>query len=100
MTLPIAVEFPPESAEWTFFVAALVLLVGPFVVERLGLPGIVGVVLGGTLVGPFVLDWITREGLVEALGQLGLLYLMFLPGSSSTWTSSNATAVRPCPSGR
>ncbi len=76
----IAVEFPPESAEWTFFVAALVLLVGPIVVERLGLPGIVGIVLGGTLVGPFVLDWITREGLVDALGQLGLLYLMFLAG--------------------
>ena len=76
----LAVEFPPESAEWTFFIAALVLLVGPIVVERLGLPGIVGIVLGGTIVGPFVLDWITREGLVEALGQLGLLYLMFLAG--------------------
>ncbi len=76
----IAVEFPPESAEWTFFIAALVLLVGPIVVQRIGLPGIVGIVLGGTIVGPFVLDWITREGLVEALGQLGLLYLMFLAG--------------------
>jgi Kef-type K+ transport system membrane component KefB len=76
----IAVEFPPESAEWTFFIAALVLLVGPIVVDRFGLPGIVGIVLGGALVGPFVLDWISREGIVETLGQLGLLYLMFLAG--------------------
>ena len=76
----VAVEFPPESAEWTFFIAALVLLVGPIAVERIGLPGIVGVVLGGTIVGPFVLDWVTREGIVEALGELGLLYLMFLAG--------------------
>ena len=76
----LAVGFPPESAEWTFFVAAFVLLVGPVLAERLGLPGLVGIVLGGTIVGPFVLDWVAREGIVEALGALGLLYLMFLAG--------------------
>jgi Kef-type K+ transport system membrane component KefB len=76
----LGVTFPPESAEWTFFVAALVLLVGPVLAERLRLPGLVGIVLGGTLVGPFVLDWVAREGVIEALGDLGLLYLMFLAG--------------------
>jgi Kef-type K+ transport system membrane component KefB len=78
--VPLAVEFPPESAEWTFFVAAVVLLVGPVVAARLRLPGLVGIVLGGMLVGPFVLDWVAREGVVEALGDLGLLFLMFLAG--------------------
>ncbi len=68
------------SAEWTFFVAAVVLLAGPVVAERLRLPGLVGIVLGGMLVGPFVLDWIHREGVVESLGELGLLFLMFLAG--------------------
>jgi Kef-type K+ transport system membrane component KefB len=76
----VAVDFPPHSSEWTFFVAALVLLAGPILAERLRLPGIVGIVLGGTLVGPFVLDWVAREGIVESLGALGLLYLMFLAG--------------------
>jgi Kef-type K+ transport system membrane component KefB len=78
--VPLAVEFPPESAEWTFFVAAVVLLAGPVVAERLRLPGLVGIVLGGMLVGPFVLDWIHREGVVESLGALGLLFLMFIAG--------------------
>jgi Kef-type K+ transport system membrane component KefB len=77
---PLALQFPPLSAEWTFFIAALVLLLGPVVAERLRLPGLVGIVLGGTLVGPFVLDWIEQEGIVEALGELGLLYLMFIAG--------------------
>jgi Na+:H+ antiporter len=76
----LAVEFPPHSAEWTFFIAALVLLLGPVIAERLGLPGLVGVILGGMLVGPFVLDWVAREGIVESLGALGLLYLMFIAG--------------------
>ena len=78
--MPVAVEFPPHSAEWTFFIAAVVLLAGPLIAERLRLPGLVGIILGGTLVGPFVLDWVAREGIVEALGALGLLYLMFIAG--------------------
>lgn len=78
--MPLAVEFPPVSAEWTFFVAAVVLLAGPVVAERFRLPGLVGIVLGGMLVGPFVLDWVHREGVVESLGELGLLFLMFLAG--------------------
>jgi Kef-type K+ transport system membrane component KefB len=76
----LGVEFPPTSAEWTFFVAAVVILVGPLLVERIGLPGIVGVILGGLLVGPFVLAWVERDGVVEDLGQLGILFLMFLAG--------------------
>jgi Kef-type K+ transport system membrane component KefB len=78
--VPLAFEFPPTSAEWTFFVAAAVILLGPLLVERVGLPGIVGVILGGLLVGPFVLDWLPREGAVESLGDLGILMLMFLAG--------------------
>jgi Na+:H+ antiporter len=78
--VPLAVEFPPTSAEWTFFVATFVILVGPLLVERIGLPGIVGVILGGLIVGPFALGWIEREGAVESLGDLGILVLMFLAG--------------------
>ncbi|OFW71477.1 MAG: hypothetical protein A2Y55_10920 [Actinobacteria bacterium RBG_16_68_12] len=76
----LGIEFPPTSAEWTFFVAAVVILVGPLLVERIGLPGIVGVILGGLLVGPFVLGWVERAGVVEDLGELGILFLMFLAG--------------------
>ncbi|MEP7223467.1 MAG: cation:proton antiporter [Actinomycetota bacterium] len=76
----LVVEFPPTSAEWTFFVAAAVILLGPLLVERIGLPGIIGVILGGLLVGPFVLGSVERVGVVESLGQLGLLFLMFLAG--------------------
>lgn len=52
----------------------------PVLVERLGLPGIVGVILGGLLVGPSALGWIEREGIVESLAELGILFLMFLAG--------------------
>jgi Kef-type K+ transport system membrane component KefB len=76
----LGIEFPPDSAEWVFFVSFAVILVGPLVFERLGFPGIVGVILGGLLVGPGVLDWVQRQGVVESLGDLGILFLMFLAG--------------------
>ncbi len=78
--MPLAIDFPPDSAEWVFFVSFAVILVGPLIFERLGFPGIVGVILGGLLVGPGVLDWVQREGVVESLGDLGILFLMFLAG--------------------
>ncbi|MGD9571467.1 MAG: cation:proton antiporter [Thermoleophilia bacterium] len=74
------IDFPPAGAEWTFFVCALVILIGPVLAQRMRLPGMVGVVLGGLVIGPNVLDWVPREGIVEGVGQLGLLTLMFLAG--------------------
>jgi Kef-type K+ transport system membrane component KefB len=76
----LGIEFPPTSAEWVFFVCFAVILVGPLLFERLGFPGIVGVILGGLLIGPGALDWVERAGVVESLGDLGILVLMFLAG--------------------
>ena len=78
--MPLAFDFPPTSAEWVFFISFSVILLGPLLFERLGFPGIIGVIVGGLLVGPGVLDWIQREGAVESLGDLGILFLMFLAG--------------------
>ena len=74
------VAFPPHTPDWTFLVIFGVVLIAPLFAERARLPGLVGLVLGGLLVGPNVLDWVPRAGLVEDLGQLGLLFLMFLAG--------------------
>ena len=68
------------------------MLAGPIVAERFRLPGLVGVVLGGTLVGPFVLDWVPREGIIDALGALGLLYLMFFAGLFAMYFVARAQA--------
>lgn len=89
----LAVDFPPHTAEWTFFVAAVVLLLGPLLSERIRLPGLVGIVLGGTLVGPFVLDWVHREASSSRSESSGCCTSCSSRASSSTWTSSSATAV-------
>ncbi|MCL1600068.1 MAG: cation:proton antiporter [Actinomycetia bacterium] len=59
-----------------------IIIAGPIIAERFGFPGLIGLIFLGMFAGPFVLGWIPIEGLVSDLGDIGLLYLMFLAGLS------------------
>jgi Kef-type K+ transport system membrane component KefB len=48
--------------------------------ERLGLPGIVGQILAGVVIGPSVLGWITPNELTGTLAELGVMFLLFQVG--------------------
>ena len=48
--------------------------------ERMRLPGIVGQILAGILLGPSVLGWVARDSLFSALSELGLMFLLFRAG--------------------
>ena len=71
----------PEGPEWELLIAAVVVLIGPLIVERLRIPGLVGLLFGGMVVGPNVLGLTDPQGgIVSLLGAIGLLYLMFMAG--------------------
>ncbi len=59
------------------FVAAKVLAE---VFERLRLPGIVGEILAGVLIGPQVLHWLEPNAVLSAFSDLGLIFLLFRVG--------------------
>ena len=48
--------------------------------ERLGLPGLVGEILAGVLIGPSVLAWIHPTAILQDLSELGVLFLLFRVG--------------------
>src|SRR3954468_9841488 len=74
-------ESATSGPVFTFLVLFAVILLGPIVVERLGMPGLVGLVIGGFLVGAHGLNFIhAGNETVPELGHLGLLYLMFVAG--------------------
>lgn len=71
----------PQGAAWEFFLLFVVIVSAPRLAERVRLPGIVGLLLGGFAIGPHGLGLITADhATIPELGQLGLLYLMFLAG--------------------
>jgi len=79
MTSLLATADVAESAELALLLLAIGILIAPFLASKAGLPGLVGLVLYGTLIGPGGLD-VVAEGVIEALGAVGLLYLMFQAG--------------------
>ncbi len=71
----------PTGPPWEFLVLFLVVMLGPPIVRRFRGPGIIGLIIGGYAIGPFGLNLIgAGNTTIPALGQLGLLYLMFVAG--------------------
>lgn len=59
-------------------VSALIFLLAPLLMQRLRLPGLVGLILAGVVVGPNALNLLARSNTIILLGTVGLLYLMFM----------------------
>ncbi len=70
----------PEGGPWFFFVIAMTVIVMPLLAERLGVPGIIGLLLGGFIIGQHGAELISEDVLLQEFGAVGLLYLMFLAG--------------------
>lgn len=62
----------------TIILAAILLV--PLLCEKIHIPGIVGLILTGLLVGPYGLGLIEKDASIDVMGQLGMLYLMFISG--------------------
>ncbi|HEY3442944.1 MAG TPA: cation:proton antiporter [Paludibaculum sp.] len=83
MTPPLA--FLAASAEGVNLPLQMLLVFGTAkllaeVSERLRMPGIVGGLLAGILLGPSVLNWIAYNDLLHALAELGAMFLLFQVG--------------------
>lgn len=63
-----------------FLVILGIMLVAPLLFERFKMPGIIGLILAGVVVGPHGLGLLERDRTIELLGTVGLLFLMFLGG--------------------
>jgi Kef-type K+ transport system membrane component KefB len=48
--------------------------------ERFGQPGIVGEILAGILIGPYVLGWMAPNEVLRILADLGVMFLLFRVG--------------------
>jgi len=57
-----------------------IMLIAPLLFERIRLPGIVGLILAGVVVGPNGLGLLARDSTIVLLGTVGLLFLMFMAG--------------------
>ncbi len=71
----------PHGTAFEFLVLFAVVILGPPLLERARVPGLIGLLVGGFVIGAHGLGLIgAGNTTVPDLGQLGLLYLMFVAG--------------------
>ena len=71
----------PHGPGWQLLAALVVIIIGPILAERVRIPGLIGLLIGGWLIGPNGIGIVPEgSGVVDELGDIGLLYLMFLAG--------------------
>lgn len=75
-------DLPVEDPVLIVAIVMLIILLAPMVFRRMKVPGIVGIILFGTIVGPSVTGLLERDATIILLGTVGLLYLMFMAGLS------------------
>ena len=63
-----------------FLLLMSIILVTPLLSERVHLPGIIGIILGGMLIGPHGFGLIQDGDRMQFLSTIGLVYLMFSAG--------------------
>jgi Na+:H+ antiporter len=81
MTVASITLTSPTGSAWEFLLLFAVVIVGPPIVARARVPGLIGLLVGGFAIGPHGLGLVTAGNTtIPDLGQLGLLYLMFVAG--------------------
>lgn len=72
--------FPLTDPVAVFALLLVLLLVVPPLAERLRIPGLVGLLVAGIVVGPKALALLERDAAIVLLGNVGLIFIMFQAG--------------------
>lgn len=63
-----------------FLLVMAIILIAPLLSERVRLPGIIGIIIGGMLIGPHGFGLMLDGERIQFLSTIGLVYLMFSAG--------------------
>lgn len=74
--------FPLTDPVLVFAAVMLIVLIAPLLARTARLPGIIGLIVFGAVVGPHAAGILERGDTIILLGTVGLLYLMFTAGMS------------------
>lgn len=75
-----ALHLPLQNHVLQFTLLVTVALLVQLAAKRLHLPGLIGLLLAGILLGPGALAVLPRAPVAELMGEIGLVYIMFLAG--------------------
>ena len=77
LTLP---HLPFNEPVIVFTILITIILLAPIVFKKFRIPGIVGLIISGMIIGPHGMNLVASGESIKLLSTAGLLYLMFLAG--------------------
>lgn len=73
-------SLPITDPVLVFAIMLFVILFSPLILSRLRIPGLIGFIVAGVVLGPNGLNVLLRDSSIVLFGTVGLLYIMFLAG--------------------
>ncbi|HMO39014.1 MAG TPA: cation:proton antiporter [Saprospiraceae bacterium] len=80
MTLLLDIAYPIKDPVIVFAIVLFVIFLVPLLLNKIKVPGIIGMILAGTALGPTGFNVLERSYAIELFGTVGLLYIMFQAG--------------------
>lgn len=73
-------QLPLHSPVLIFSLLLFIILLAPLLLKRLRIPGIIGLIISGVVIGPNGLGILAKTDAIDLFSVIGLLYIMFIAG--------------------
>ncbi|MCB0579186.1 MAG: cation:proton antiporter [Phaeodactylibacter sp.] len=73
-------ELPLENPVLVFSLMLFIILLAPILLRKARIPGIIGLILSGVVIGPNGLGFLEKNAAIGLFSTVGLLYIMFIAG--------------------
>ena len=73
-------ELPLSNPVLIFSLVLFIILLSPILLKRLNIPGIIGLIIAGVIIGPYGFNILEKNSAVDLFSTIGLLYIMFIAG--------------------
>ncbi|MCZ2299292.1 MAG: cation:proton antiporter [Chitinophagales bacterium] len=73
-------ELPLKNPVLVFSLILFIILLSPILLKRLNIPGIIGLIIAGVVIGPHGFNILAKNSAVDLFSTIGLLYIMFIAG--------------------
>lgn len=73
-------KLPLTNPVLIFSLVLLIILLSPILLRKINIPGIIGLIISGVIIGPHGLNILEKSSAVTLFSTIGLLYIMFIAG--------------------
>jgi Kef-type K+ transport system membrane component KefB len=73
-------DFPLNNPVLIFSLVLIIILLSPILLRKLSIPGIIGLIISGVIIGPHGFNILAQNSAVDLFSTIGLLYIMFIAG--------------------